>query len=233
MLTKIEAQKALDILQNHFGVKCTLKWHGRTKRAFARPLFRYIHLGPRCRGMFSLLHEYAHILEYDRVKQTPKKHEPHHGEEFRKSLWEVVTFWHGDPSKYRWDWEYQGVKKYGEKRILRESSTSKEMKDNLSTNTKGEDMFTVDSGFVMPEVTRRRGKSEKYAFSKLSVTVPGQAGDSFFVPVPEDSDIDTLVKTVRHAAYSAEKRLSKGETKVRFSVFPDTEHNGVRVFRSE
>lgn len=106
--------------------------------------------------------------------------------------------------------------------------TQKQLKSSNVVNVKsgkaqkGQNMYQIDNDVPMPEVTRK-GKSEKYAFSKL--VEPKQ---SFFIPGANK-------KTVSHAAYSAEKRLSKGDVEVRFVVAEVTENEvaGVRVWRKD
>lgn len=92
-------------------------------------------------------------------------------------------------------------------------------------------MYTVEKGIPIPESTRK-GRDEKYGFSTLT-----ENGDSFFIP---SDGSDNQLKKVQHAAYSAEKRLSKGGTNVRFVVRNFDQlaeggatESGIRVWRKD
>ena len=87
-------------------------------------------------------------------------------------------------------------------------------------------VFTIESNVAIPApITRGRKGEEKYPFSKLEVK------QSFFVSAVEGKDNVETAKTLKAAAYNAEKKLSTTETSVRFTVRPV--ENGARVWRTE
>jgi len=120
-MTKEDAQAMLDLLCGAFNIpqirQPLLRWHRGVVRGTYRASFTWrkglltkrITLGPRCwRGVEnSMLHEFAHFLEYYRHPVSGKSH---HGPAFIEELRNVTEAWHnGDSSRYDWSTEYRRV----------------------------------------------------------------------------------------------------------------------------
>lgn len=221
-MTKEQAVSVLETLKNRFGVPYTLCWHGKTKNSFARPTLGEIHVGPQMwRGVDTLLHEYTHLLA---PPVMAGKRGSHHGKHYRDKLWEVVSFWYNDASKYKWETEYTGVKAYGHKK-LESFNKSVHLSSITPNGEKRENMYTIESGIQIPESASKRGKKEKYNFGKLEV------GQMFFVP---GEGYENVVKTVTHAAYGAQAKFKGLGDSRKFTVRPFTREGveGAGVWRT-
>lgn len=115
-LTRDEAEEMLAILSAYFDIpKPTLVWRERVRNGRASWKNNAIMCGHLAwRGpVNSMLHEFAHILHFRRIKGIPKKH---HGAEFVQALWDTAQAWLGDATKYDWSTEYVSVKSAGRKK---------------------------------------------------------------------------------------------------------------------
>jgi len=120
-------------------------------------------------------------------------------------------------------------------KISAEYESPKQLNASNKVKVKKEDkMVTFENDVPMPETSRRVGKVEKYGFAKMEVK------QSFFIPSTPEKDAIETAKTIRNAAYSAEKRIQDKESrKVRFSVLPvettvdDQVVTGARCWRTE
>ncbi len=120
--TRKYALEALARLSAHFDITPpALRWSERSRKGHAYWVRNVVSLGWLAwRGLEnSLLHEFAHILWFHRygwMRQAPVRllWPKTHGDEFKKTLLDVVVFWYdGDASQYAWDTEYPSVAKFG------------------------------------------------------------------------------------------------------------------------
>jgi len=107
-LTRGEAQEALDRLNAHFGMRVKMQFtncqagHYRLRNNTMR-IGRY-----EWRGIYGVVHEFAHALVYKR----PGRDRGNHGRHFYACLMEVVEFFHGSPELYSWHTEYKTLWKW-------------------------------------------------------------------------------------------------------------------------
>ncbi len=135
LLTQQQAEEGLAKLALNFGIpKPRLSWTNQAKNGRAWNIHNRIALGPRCwRGTTnSLLHEFAHILSWQRQRQALRAAgfaTPNvvfgHGRHFIDTLIDVVEFWfQGDLSKYGWFSEYRSIARFASKMFATGNSKS-------------------------------------------------------------------------------------------------------------
>ena len=108
-----DAKNILDMLSQEFKVKpCSVKYHRNIKnRGYACYVSRKIVISMYTDNWIHediLLHEFSHILSYDRYGSKGIGHK----EYFRLTLMDVVTAWYKDVNRYNWSHEYVSIKKW-------------------------------------------------------------------------------------------------------------------------
>ena len=115
MSIKPKLKVQLELLCKHFCVLVPKASYNTTDHGIYHPSRKEItlaaHPGPIRTHEVSMLHEFSHYLAHMRTG-TPQMHRV----PFKEALWEVTTFWYGDPMQYPWHTDFPTVEKYAKRR---------------------------------------------------------------------------------------------------------------------
>lgn len=112
---KLMLQECRDIvahLSRHFKMRRPAITIGNKnqRRSLYYPDRRAISIAPRAKNpVDSVLHEFAHYMEFSRNGDNPAEGNKAHGPYFVRCLVDAAEAWYGDYSKYNWRREYKQV----------------------------------------------------------------------------------------------------------------------------
>ncbi len=113
LITQAKAREIINLLSDYYSIpRPAVRFNIRRERGGAGIKYgkAYIKLPAVLTYEETALHEFAHVLHFYRLQidRTRDLHAPH-SSTFAEILFDVVSVWYGDPSKYNWSQEYRSI----------------------------------------------------------------------------------------------------------------------------